>query len=55
MACSEVYVVNNLCSCYISPCSKKFPSETVIQIKTLFRATFKNGNFGFASWGTFLT
>ena len=45
MACSEMYVVNNLCSCYISTCSKKFPSVIIIRIKTLFRATFKNWVF----------
>ena len=46
MACPEVFVVNNPCSCYIDTCSKKLQSEIIIQIKhdvkTLLRATFKN-------------
>ena len=33
MACPEVFVVNNPCSCYIDTCSKKLQSEIIIQIK----------------------
>ena len=41
--CPEVYTVNNPCSCYTDTCSKKLiQSEIIIQIKTLFSATFKN-------------